>query len=217
MTDDSLTNEDYLEKKLRCLVEPMITSLLTEKPHEPILFMIEWLQNFSGVGNMSGINSERAELHFLRKEMAKYSKKFNIEEEEDLKSESSEDLDEEEADKIEEEIQQRKVKLQTKGQRVSVSAEAYGNYNIKKEFVPKIIKKTEDQKKRISEKLNNSILFNTLEQNEKETVLNAFTEHKYKLNDLIINQGDQGDVLYLVESGYFECYKKFVSLYFINN
>ena len=31
-----LSNEEYLEKKVRCLIEPLITSLLIEKPKEPV-------------------------------------------------------------------------------------------------------------------------------------------------------------------------------------
>jgi hypothetical protein len=43
--------------------------------------MIEWLQNFSGVKSM-GPNMERIELENLRKEMAKYKKKYAEHEEE---------------------------------------------------------------------------------------------------------------------------------------
>jgi hypothetical protein len=43
--------------------------------------MIEWLQNFCGI-KTSGINMERTELESLRKEMAKYKKKYEKEDEE---------------------------------------------------------------------------------------------------------------------------------------
>ena len=43
--------------------------------------MIEWLQNFSGL-KTSGINMERIELESLRKEMSKYKKKYEKEDEE---------------------------------------------------------------------------------------------------------------------------------------
>lgn len=42
--------------------------------------MIEWLQNFSGLKSM-GPNMERIELENLRKEMAKYKKKYADQEE----------------------------------------------------------------------------------------------------------------------------------------
>jgi len=31
-----MNNEEYLERKVRCLIEPLITSLLLEKPREPV-------------------------------------------------------------------------------------------------------------------------------------------------------------------------------------
>ena len=43
--------------------------------------MIDWLQNFSGL-KTSGINMERSELDSLRKEMAKYKKKYEKEDDE---------------------------------------------------------------------------------------------------------------------------------------
>lgn len=43
--------------------------------------MIEWLQNFSGQKS-HGPNMERSELENLRKEMAKYKKKYAAEDEE---------------------------------------------------------------------------------------------------------------------------------------
>lgn len=43
--------------------------------------MIEWLQNFSGIKS-GGINMERIELESLRKEMAKYKKKYEKEDDE---------------------------------------------------------------------------------------------------------------------------------------
>lgn len=29
-------NENYLEKKVRCLIEPLLTSVLVERPNEPV-------------------------------------------------------------------------------------------------------------------------------------------------------------------------------------
>ena len=54
-----------------------------------------------------------------------------------------------------------------------------------------------------------SFLFNSLEESELDTVIKAFEEKRYSKGDFVINQGDQGDVLYLAESGVLSCYKKF--------
>jgi hypothetical protein len=34
-----MSNDEYLDKKIRCLVEPLITSLLVERPKEPVKFI----------------------------------------------------------------------------------------------------------------------------------------------------------------------------------
>jgi hypothetical protein len=50
--------------------------------------MIEWLQNYSGQ-NTKGVNMERTELENLRKEMARYKKKFAEEDaEQEVQSQS---------------------------------------------------------------------------------------------------------------------------------
>ena len=52
-------------------------------------------------------------------------------------------------------------------------------------------------------------MFKMLEESEKKIVIDAMEEKKYKKGDYVIKQGEDGDVLYLVESGLLKCYKKF--------
>lgn len=202
------SNEEYLDKKIRCLIEPLITSLLVEKPKEPILFMIEWLQNYSGVKNTNSVNAERAELQFLRKEMVKHNKTYK--DETHAATDDDESENSEENDKFEEELRMKKANNAQKQQRVSVSAEAYGIFNTKKEYVPRIIAKSHDQKERIVKTLEKSFLFSVLSPKDKETVIMAFEEKKYLKEQIVIQQGDQGDILFLIESGYYECFKQYV-------
>jgi len=172
--------------------------------------MIEWLKNYSGISSTNEVNTERAELQFLRKEMVKYNKSYKGNDTHAATDDESEE-DDEEYDKFEAELKEKKAKNAAKGQRTSVSAEAYGNFNKKKEFIPRVIEKTEDQKQRIIDTLAKSFLFNTLQPKEKETVLMAFEEKRFKNGDEVIREGDQGEILFLIESGYYECFKKFVS------
>ena len=95
-------------------------------------------------------------------------------------------------------------------QRQSVSAEAYGMFNKKIEFVPKVIKKSEDQRNRILSKVHQSILFNSLEEGDLNKIIDAMEEVKFNKGDFVITQGDDGDCLYLVDSGELECFKVFV-------
>lgn len=174
-----------------------------------MLFMIEWLQNFAGLKS-SGPNMERIELDNLRKEMAKYKKKYAKEDEEmAVHSESEEEEQDEDQDKVDMLIAQRKNVVAAKGQRSSVSAEVYGMFNQKGNFVARVIPKTPEQTARISAKVMQSFLFNTLDEKEQETVLGAFEERRFGKGDYVIKQGDQGDVLFLIESGTLNCYKTF--------
>lgn len=106
-------------------------------------------------------------------------------------------------------IEQRKTKMAGRGQRSSVSAEVYGFFNKKADFVARVIPKTEQQKNRIVNKVMQSFLFNSLEEKELSTVIDAFEEKRYVKGDYVIKQGEQGDVLYLIESGTLNCYKTF--------
>ena len=54
-----------------------------------------------------------------------------------------------------------------------------------------------------------SFLFNSLEDKDLQTVIDSFEEKKYKAGENVITQGDEGDVLYLVDSGELDCEKVF--------
>jgi len=54
-----------------------------------------------------------------------------------------------------------------------------------------------------------SFLFNSLDEKELETVILAFEERKFSKDDHVIDQGELGDVLYLIESGTLNCFKVF--------
>ena len=169
--------------------------------------MIQWLQNYSGIKS-SGENIEQTELENLRKEVKRYKKKYEKEDKEmEVSSESEDDISPEEQKRIDEETKKRQQKK--KCMRVSVSAEVYGVHNVKKPYVPRVIPKTQDQINRIKDKCMQSFIFNSLEDKELKTVIDSFEEKKYKTGDLVISQGDEGDVLYLVDSGELDCEKVF--------
>lgn len=103
--------------------------------------------------------------------------------------------------------------------RKAISAEAYGDWNKKEDFQPRIIPKNEEQKNRIRDKLKLSFVFNALDAKELEIVVNAMEEKKYKPGDAVITQGDEGDNLYVIEVGTLSCSRRFVhcSIFLIKN
>jgi cAMP-dependent protein kinase regulator len=94
--------------------------------------------------------------------------------------------------------------------RVGISAEVYGEFNVKKEFVPKVVPKSEDQINRIKVRIVQSFLFSNLDSRELQIVINAMEEKTFKSKEVVIQQGEPGDCLYVVDSGELNCLKKFV-------
>ncbi|KAF8820991.1 cyclic nucleotide-binding domain-containing protein [Cardiosporidium cionae] len=85
--------------------------------------------------------------------------------------------------------------------RQSVSAEAYGEWNKRTAFIPPCYPRSEDQIERISGALSNSFLFSPLEESDLHTIIRAFVDQTAKEGCTILQQGDEGDKLYLIETG----------------
>ena len=92
-------------------------------------------------------------------------------------SDSDHDSDEQEDE------YQEPVQIQKKDQKVgrtSVSAEVYGKFNKKENFKPKVVPKTQAQKEKIAMRLNQAFMFSNLDDKEKDIVINAMEEVKFK-------------------------------------
>jgi cAMP-dependent protein kinase regulator len=72
---------------------------------------------------------------------------------------------------------------------VSVSDQAFGTWNKREDFNPRVIEKTEEQKTRISERLSHSFMFEALDSNELEIVINSMEERKVEAGANVIEQG----------------------------
>lgn len=213
-----MSSEEYLNSKLKPLFNSLTENIIKDQPENPALFIINWLKNYTGYSNEMGDSAEKKELIELRKEIKKLKKKYDstINEDEELVASASEDEHDEEDDKIDELLEQKRVSKLGKGPRTSVSAEVYGSFNIKQAFVPKVIPKSEEQILRIQTKVLNSFIFNNLDEKELKTVVDAMEEFTCVEGDVIIQQGDPGAVLFIIEKGNYDCFKQFVS-YILNN
>lgn len=52
-------------------------------------------------------------------------------------------------------------------------------------------------------------MFQCLDENELKIVIDAMEEKKFKAGDEVIRQGEDGEVLYVVDSGELDCFKVF--------
>ncbi len=101
------------------------------------------------------------------------------------------------------------AKKKQRGPRSSVSAEAFGVYNKKEAFVPKLVPKSAEAKAAIMEKIESAFMFSGLEESEKKIVVDAMEEKNYMKTEVVIREGDEGDCLYVVASGTLSCTKVF--------
>ena len=105
-----------------------------------------------------------------------------------------------------EELHQTAKRPANKG-RSSVSAEAYGLWNKKKPYNPKVVPKSADLKEALKVRLLESFMFKNLEPKDLNIVINAMEEVQVGPNTTVIQQGDDGNVLYFVFSGLLACSK----------
>lgn len=188
-----LENKKYLSRNVNPILELLIAELLKNQPDDPVEFMKNWLRS-EGVAVQNKMN--------LR----------TVNRPEGIESSSESDVDDdEELDEFVENQDHQKLVRKTdyKVQRISVSAEAYGNYNKQGDFKPPVHGKSAEAQKKLYAKLSNAFLFSHLADKEKSILVQAMQEKSVAAGDSVIKQGDDGDVLYVVEQGELDCYRKF--------
>jgi len=123
---------------------------------------------------------------------------------EDEKKDESEESEEEEDD-VQDDAEFEAQIAQPKRGRQSVSAEAYGEWNIKKAFTPPVHPKSDEQKDRLKAVLSNSFMFSRLDDAEFGIIIGAMQEVAVEGSKDIITKGDDGDRLFVIEAGVFDC------------
>ena len=212
-------SEEYINLKVRPILELLLDSLLDSTPDDPIPFMYTWLLKYS-----NQVSKERLELESLRFQMKEIKLKEELENinssfinkinnnnspKYDIDNKNNSSESEEEEHMPFNQIEERRQKLIEKGQRAGISAEAFGRFNKKKTYKPRVIEKTESQKENIKNKCLTCFLFKNFDDMEIATIVDACEEKKFKKNDYIIKQGDNGDNLYIIDSGELICEKVF--------
>jgi len=181
--------KQYLEEKVNPIIQRLIVDILAETPEDVIGFIRNWLDVKSGVPSPTKIPESEAR------------------EDDDLSGSDEED-DEDHTEELptKEEII---AKNQARSTRASVSAEVYGKFNQKSAFEPKLVQKSEEQKERIRTRLSQAFMFSALDDKEQNIVINAMEEKVLQPEELVIKQGESGDLLYVVDSGKLACTKLF--------
>ena len=89
-----------------------------------------------------------------------------------------------------------------------MSAEVFGKYNKKEEYVPYVVAKSQDVKDKIKQRLQMAFMFKALGAEELNIVIDAMEEKKFDQGATVITEGEAGSVLFVVEDGQLDCSKR---------
>jgi len=205
--------KNYITNILNPLLEEFVTSVLTTLPEDPVAAMASFAASKKGGGGSDEVAKLKKEIEEYKSKLAEaglmvaeMSKTPRGGEEEKEDEEEEEEDDDDELDEIPESM--KKPEGQMKTARASVSAEAYGAWNQKKAFTPPSHPKSDEQKKRLADVLSKSFLFSALETKELDLVIGAMLEVPAEPEQELIKEGDDGDFLFVIETGVLDCKKK---------
>ncbi len=198
-------NSSIINQQDANVLKKLVTSLLREKPNDPVPFIYSFLaQAQTGAQQpkpVTNIDIAQIKNMHLKIDDLKSRLKGNPEPHPETESSAEEDSDEEV-----ETVQRKEV---SKKQRAGVSAEVFGQYNKKEDFVAQVITKTPETKAKLTTRLLQAFMFNALETKELNIVIDAIEEVRVAAGENVIVQGDQGDCMYVLESGSLDCTKVF--------
>lgn len=97
--------------------------------------------------------------------------------------------------------------MEKKNSRQGISAEVFGQFNQKAEYVPKVIPKSTPTKEEIKRLIEKSILFQSLNKEDIGIVIDAMEEITTQPGQSIITEGEKGDSLFIIDAGEYDCYK----------
>lgn len=213
--DISESKKRYVRELLNPLLEDMVMDSLfaAELDKDPTAYLLAWCNLRQGA---TATEYERllGENKSLQDKIKQCERSMN-----ELKNAILQTKDEDEKPEEEEEEEDDDVILsesefvkQNEGKanqmRTSVSAEAYGEWNQKKEFTPPVHAKSTAQKKRLGEVLEKSFMFKALDKKDMVTIIDAMEEVSANAGDKLISLGDEGDFLFVIEKGSLECRKE---------
>lgn len=224
-------HHEYIQQKVNPILENLVTQLLLERPEQLAPFMIKWLsQNSkapaSTVSNegVSVLNELKGELDCLQEEVKDLEQQvamktgdtegvqlqlgLNTSDAKKAKAEDDESEEEDEGEDDAEDVSPPPAAYLKRGPRASVSAEAYGNWNKPQDFSAPVYPKSDEQKRRLASVLKESFLFASLKPSDMDLVIGAMQERVVDKDTRLIEQGGDGDCLYVVEDGQMNCYIK---------
>lgn len=205
----------YIIDQLNPVLEEMVAECIKKMPDDPVPFMLDWLEKRKVLEEEKLLSPKEKELilkenedlkESIRKNQHKFQDAAKLVAFETDDSKEASDTESDESDEINELPEEIKKPAKELGKcRRSVSAEAFGEWNKKKSFIPPIVTKSDEQKDRLRNSLRKSFLFSDLKDQDLAIVIGAMKEVPVEPGQCVIEQGESGENLYVTESGKLEC------------
>ena len=192
---------EILRKRPKDLVEfgAQYFNDLVEKRNKATTTNVKFQENEVIVEKEEGDSTKNVE---EEEEEEEIKSKEDVEEEEE--NDNNNDDDDEEEDEFVDELPA--LPKRSYGRRVSVAAEKY-NPEEDVDDTPKVIHaKTDDERRELKETIKNIFMFRSLDPNQISDLLDAMFSRHVDIGDVIIEQGDDGDNFYVIESGVYDIY-----------
>ena len=184
-----LDNHDVL-RQMQELLQDMVVS----QPEDPVDYMIKKLE-------MVCKDSQGADYDLIEGEIAGTVQKAEVPKKEEAAANSDSDNGDDDGP------DEPPPPPPRRGPRQSVSAEAYGAFNERKAYVPKVIEKDEGQTTRLQEVLQACWMFKHHTPENMKIILDAMQEKKVAAGTRLIQEGDEGEVMWVIEDGELDCIK----------
>ena len=219
------TDKKYLNEDVHIFLKPLVVDIIKKKPVDVLDFIIFWCQTRKGQQQLCDrkpLTDKKSVTNIqlpIKKQLDSFHANNPQQQEKTLPNCQSEtrtpDSTENEEDILHEENQKEMEWLQKrhsqKKKKMAISAEVYAQENIK-DFVPRVVPKTIDQIEKIKFILGKNFMFNGLDGNDQQIVINAMEIKDYQTGDLVIKQGDDGNELFIVDNGLLKCTQKRANL-----
>ena len=192
MISDKEKHKAYIKEHLHTVLQELVSAVLVDQPTHLERYLLDWLRERNGE-KLSA--AEAQEMQDLKQQLVSLR---------EGQQSHSDDTDDSEDDYLDDLPPPSDFVLKA---RHSVSAEAFGEWNRKESFRPKVVPKSDNQRQRISLRLCKAFMFSALEAGDKVTVIDAMEERRFAAGEMVIVQGDDGSELFLVDSGTLECIK----------
>jgi len=205
----------YIIDNLNPVLEEAVGALIAAEPADPAEFLIGQFgakigSPYGGAASYADETPEVAKNKELHEKLEKLKDDVRKAVVVNVQLEKTSDpvKDEEEEEEEDDEDIPEPPPVTRTGNRTSVSAEAYGDWNKQKtNFEPPVYEKTEEQADRIRGMLKKSFIFETIDEKNLEILVKAMHKVELKDGEKIITEGENGDYLFVVDEGKLDCHK----------